>query len=230
MKTFGARDDACSKNTEASSTPDRNETSASSASDRNEASASSAPDRNETSVCSAPDRNETTSVSSAPDTKQGTEVNLHPIILYTTRPIRTGEKEGRQYHFTDETGLDAFRKAGKVIEERTYQTIAGPWTYATVDNGLDPRKTNYLAFGSDLVVPIYIDVSDKNLLTRAMHREADQENPRYKEMCRRFLADSEDFDEEKIIAAGITRRYDNNGQLGDCVAEIARTIAEYCNA
>ena len=165
------------------------------------------------------------------------------IILYTTRPIRTGEKEGRQYHFTDETGLNAFRKAGKVIEERTYQTIAGPWTYATVDNGLDPRKTNYLAigtlvsyikvrdyFGSDLVIPIYIDVSDKNLLTRAMHREADQENPRYKEMCRRFLADSEDFDEEKITAAGITRRYDNNGPLDDCVAEIARTIAEYCNA
>ena len=157
-------------------------------------------------------------VSSAPDTNESAEVNLHPIILY-------------------------FRKAGKVIEERTYQTIAGPWTYATVDNGLDPRKTNYLAigtlvsyikvrdyFGSDLVIPIYIDVSDKNLLTRAMHREADQENPRYKEMCRRFLADSEDFDEEKITAAGITRRYDNNGPLDDCVAEIARTIAEYCNA
>lgn len=63
-----------------------------------------------------------------------------------------------------------------------------------------------------------------------MHREADQENPRYKEMCRRFLADSEDFDEEKITAAGITRRYDNNGPLDDCVAEIARTIAGYCNA
>ena len=73
-------------------------------------------------------------------------------------------------------------------------------------------------------------MSDKNLLTRAMHREADQENPRYKEMCRRFLADSEDFDEEKIIAAGITRRYDNNGPLEDCVAEIARTIAEKCNS
>ena len=190
----------------------------------------------------APDMMVGTTVSSAPGTKMSTAVDLCPIILYTTRPIRTGEKEGRQYHFTDEAGLDAFRKAGKVIEERTYQTIAGPWTYATVDNGLDPRKTNYLAigtlvsyvkvrdyFGSDLVVPIYIDVSDKNLLTRAMHREADQENPRYKEMCRRFLADSEDFDEEKIIAAGITRRYDNNGQLGDCVAEIARTIAEKCN-
>jgi guanylate kinase len=222
MKTFGARDNAGAKNAAVDSAPDRNEG---------------------TSVSSAPDRNEGTSVSNAPDTKESAEVNLHPIILYTTRPIRTGEKEGRQYHFTDETGLNAFRKAGKVIEERTYQTIAGPWTYATVDNGLDPRKTNYLAigtlvsyikvrdyFGSDLVIPIYIDVSDKNLLTRAMHREADQENPRYKEMCRRFLADSEDFDEEKITAAGITRRYDNNGPLDDCVAEIARTIAEYCNA
>lgn len=46
-------------------------------------------------VSSAPDRNVDTSVSNAPDTKESAEVNLHPIILYTTRPIRTGEKEGR---------------------------------------------------------------------------------------------------------------------------------------
>ena len=83
MRTFGVRDDACTKNTEVSSAPDRNEAA---------------------SVGSTPDRNEATSVSSAPDKKQNADVNLHPIILYTTRPIRTGEKEGRQYHFTDETG------------------------------------------------------------------------------------------------------------------------------
>lgn len=164
---------------------------------------------------------------------------LRPLVLYTTRPIRTGETDGQQYHFTDEAGLSAFRKEGKVIEERTYQTIAGPWTYATVDDGLDPKNTDYLAigtlisyrkirdyFGAGLVVPLYLDVSDANLLTRAMTREGKQVNPQYKEMCRRFLADSEDFDEANISAAGITKRYDNNGPLENCIAQIQQTINE----
>lgn len=167
------------------------------------------------------------------------KIRLQPIILYTTRPIRTGEENGLQYHFTDEARLNAFRREGKVIEERTYQTIYGPWTYATVDNGLDPQNNNYLAigtlvsyrkirdyFGADLVTPLYIYVNDENLLTRAMKRESGQEQPRYKEMCRRFLADSEDFDEARIQAAGITRRYDNNGLLEDCIKEIRSTIDE----
>lgn len=168
---------------------------------------------------------------------QDPSIGLEPVILYTTRPIRTGEKEGRQYHFTDDPGLDAFRKEGKVIEERTYETIAGPWTYATVDKGLDPRKMNYLAigtlvsyrkvrdyFGPDLVVPLYIEVSDENLLIRAMKREGKQETPSYREMCRRFLADAEDFSEEKIREAGIEKRYDNNGPLEDCLNALRETV------
>ena len=168
---------------------------------------------------------------------QDPSIGLEPVILYTTRPIRTGEKEGRQYHFTDGPGLDAFRKEGKVIEERTYETIAGPWTYATVDKGLDPRKMNYLAigtlvsyrkvrdyFGPDLVVPLYIEVSDENLLIRAMKREGKQETPSYREMCRRFLADAEDFSEEKIREAGIEKRYDNNGPLEDWLNALRETV------
>ena len=169
-------------------------------------------------------------------------LNLRPLILYTTRPIRTGEEDGRQYHFTDEAGLAAFRDAGKIIEERTYQTIAGPWTYATVDYGLDPQNTDYLGigtlvsyrkirdyFGSELVVPLYLDVSDANLLARAMKRESKQQAPRYREMCRRFLADSEDFDDANILAAGITKRYDNNRPLTECLEEIASVIRSYAN-
>ena len=64
---------------------------------------------------------------------QDKELELVDLILYTTRPIRSGETDGQQYHFVDEAALDKFRAAGKVIEERTYQTIAGPWTYCTVE-------------------------------------------------------------------------------------------------
>ena len=29
------------------------------------------------------------------------ELNLHPVVLYTTRPIRKGERDGREYYFVN---------------------------------------------------------------------------------------------------------------------------------
>ena len=106
-----------------------------------------------------------------------------------------------------------------------------------MDEDIDLQKGSYIAigtlesfvklrdyYGTDRVVPLYIEVSDENLLLRAMKREKKQDVPKYKEMCRRFLTDSEDFSEEKILEAGIDRRFDNNGELSDCIAEIRRFI------
>ena len=44
-------------------------------------------------------------------------------------------------------------------------------------------------------------------------------------MCRRFLADQEDFSEEKIAAAGITKKF-QNVDLEECVEEIAEYIRQ----
>ena len=41
---------------------------------------------------------------------------LKTVVPYTTRPIRTGEKDGREYFFTTEENLQRLLKAGKVIE------------------------------------------------------------------------------------------------------------------
>ena len=46
-------------------------------------------------------------------------------------------------------------------------------------------------------------------LQRALERERRQENPKYEELCRRFLADEKDFSEEKLKEAGITKRFCN---------------------
>lgn len=48
-------------------------------------------------------------------------------------------------------------------------------------------------------MPIYIEVEDGLRLTRAIHREQKQDNPHYEEMCRRFLADSEDFQKRILL-------------------------------
>ena len=47
-------------------------------------------------------------------------------------------------------------------------------------------------------------------LSRALERERAQENPKYEEMCRRFLADQLDFSQENLDKAGITNIFNND--------------------
>ena len=52
-----------------------------------------------------------------------------------------------------------------------------------------------------------------------------QEKPKYAEMCRRFLADEEDFSEENLIKSGITERFGNE-DFTECLNKIQRYIEE----
>ena len=62
-------------------------------------------------------------------------VPLKTVVTYTTRPMRPGEKDGEEYFFVNEERLQELRDAGKVIEERLYNTVHGPWYYFTVNDG-----------------------------------------------------------------------------------------------
>lgn len=164
--------------------------------------------------------------------------DLKRLVPWTTRPMRTGETEGLEYHFTTPEGIRAFEEAGKLAEKRVYDTVFGPWTYATVDDGSISRdgKDRYLGigtlesyvklrahFGEELLFPLYIEVDDGERLRRAIAREEAQASPHFDEMCRRYLADLEDFSEEKLAEAGITRRY-RNDVLERCLADIMRDM------
>ena len=76
---------------------------------------------------------------------------------------------------------------------------------------------------ADRVVPIYIEVEDGIRLERALLREKRPENRKFKEMCSRFLADDEDFSEERLKTARITRRFIND-DLDRTVKEIREYI------
>lgn len=167
------------------------------------------------------------------------ELDLKAFVMYTTRPMRAGETPGVEYHFTDEAGLAALEEAGKVIEVRAYQTVHGVWKYFTADSAeVDLENCNYAMigtlesfrgvqgyYGADRVIPIYIEVEDGERLQRALDRERAQETPKYAEMCRRFLTDSEDFSEEEIARAGISRRFYNKN-LQECLQEIISYILD----
>lgn len=160
------------------------------------------------------------------------EENLLPVVLYTTRPMRENEENGREYHFVDRACFDKMKSEGKVIEERIYNTIHGEWIYFTSKDSIDIEKGNCIGIGTlesyvkikehfgDAVVPIYIEVEDGLRLARAVERERLQTNPKYAELCRRFLADSSDFSEEKLKEAGISRRFSNEGEIEECIDEI----------
>lgn len=150
-------------------------------------------------------------------------LGLKRMVPYTTRPIREGEKEGIEYHFVGEEELSALQAAGRVVELRAYDTVCGVWKYFTVcEEQMDLQKDSYAIigtlqswhdmcayFGRNWMVPIYIEVEDGLRLERALSRERSQANPRYAELCRRFLADAEDFSEEKLEVEGIVKRFEN---------------------
>jgi len=170
------------------------------------------------------------------------DLNLKTVVLYTTRPIRDGEIHGVEYFFTNEETLEQIRQSGNLIELRGYDTIHGVWKYFTVnDNQINLAASNYIIigtlvsyqklkdyFGEQHLVPVYIEVDDGIRLQRALDRERAQDVPKYAELCRRFLADDQDFSEENLIKAGITQRF-NNKDLKSCLEQIVSYIKADCD-
>ena len=161
------------------------------------------------------------------------------LIPYTTRPMRSGEREGAEYHFVSERELQRLRDAGKILEERSYETEFGIWRYASVDDGRIGRAGggDYLLigtlesfrklrgrFGGGQLFPLYLELPEELRLERARRREEEQEKPSWAEFWRRFSLDEQDFSEEKLREAGIVRRY-RNLEWEACVNEILADTA-----
>lgn len=167
------------------------------------------------------------------------DVPLQKIVPYTTRPIRDGEQNGVEYHFTDEVGYQELLRAGSIIESRAYNTCYGVWRYFTVaDENIDLSTRSYVLigtleayahickfYGKEQVLPVMIELDDGVRLQRALDREKAQDNPKYEEMCRRFLADAEDFSIDKMQAAGITQSFYND-DLEICLSKIVTYLKD----
>lgn len=167
------------------------------------------------------------------------QVKLQNIVPYTTRPIRAGEKDGVEYHFTDEDGFRKLQGQGRVIEDRIYNTCLGMWRYFTVaDDKMDLSGNSYIMiatleayaqirryYGEDNVLPVLIELDDSARLQRALDREKAQDHPQYEEMCRRFLADAADFSADNLEQAGIDRTFCNE-ELDKCLEEILWYLQE----
>ena len=162
---------------------------------------------------------------------------LHTIVPYTTRPMREDEQDGVEYFFVTSDIFEEMAEEEKIIEFRSYDTKCGIWTYFTADDGqIELDKYDYLIigtlesytemkryFGEDVIVPLYIEVEDGLRLSRALERERMQKEPKYAELCRRFLADSDDFSEKNLQRAEIQNRF-INADMNECLDELLQEI------
>lgn len=170
--------------------------------------------------------------------KLNEKLDFNTYIMYTTRPIREGEKEGITYHYISNEKMQRYiegKEKEKLIEYRTYQTVYGPWIYATIADEQFKTNKNMIMLGTlesynkmkeifkNELIPIYIEVEDGLRLERAIKREKQEKEPKYAELCRRFLADSKDFSEENLKKAGINKRFQNI-DLEKCINEIEKEI------
>lgn len=170
------------------------------------------------------------------------KLNVNTYVMYTTRPMREEEVDGESYIFISQEEMQQYiegTKEYKVIESRTYQTIHGPWTYATIKDNQFEIENDILMLGTlesyvkvknffendknIELIPIYIEVPDNIRLKRAIEREEKQKEPKYIELCRRFIADSKDFSEENLEKAKVIKRF-KNINLDDCISQIMQYI------
>lgn len=170
------------------------------------------------------------------------KLKINSYVMYTTRPIRDGEQDGVDYYYISDEKMEKYicgEMENELLEYRTYQTQHGPWTYAIIKDEQFKDDSDILMTGTlesytqikkriaknptISLEPIYIEVPDDIRLERAIKREKEQKEPKYAELCRRFLADTKDFSEENLTKAGITKRFQNN-DLYKCVNEITKYL------
>lgn len=163
--------------------------------------------------------------------------DLKPVITYTTRPIRVGEKEGKEYHFVTVEQLEQWKEENRVVECRCYDTVKGKWYYFTLDDGqIDFSRGNTCMittlegyeqirnfYGRERVIPLYIEVPDMLRMERSLAREKKEQKPCVAELCRRFLADEEDFSRENLERLEIINRIENIS-LEEAIFQIEKTL------
>lgn len=169
-----------------------------------------------------------------------------PIISYTTRPMREGEEQGREYNFVSKKYFEDMIANESFIEYRTYNTLVNGvpdvWYYGVLKNtnyclgkldelynyynrviilDLQGAKDFIKYAGKDNTKVIYIECDDEIRKERAKSRGSFDET----EWNRRLADDNEKFSEENL-AKIIDARVLNNGDLEETVRNVFDAINE----
>lgn len=150
--------------------------------------------------------------------EESPEFTVNEIVSCTTRPMREGEVEGKNYYFLTHEEFAERLADGTMVEA----TIFNDWCYGSClehmnEDGINigvynPEGVAILQSIPDIMVySIFVDAPDKVRLLRQLNRE---ENPDVKEIIRRFGADEADFSPDNLIDINFQYTVDNGGKYG----------------
>ena len=164
--------------------------------------------------------------------------NLIPVIPYTTRPKRSEEEDGVNYFYVTEKQLEEYERQERIIEKRQYQTVQGIWSYFTVRFDIQ-EDCDYLLittlegvqgllkhYDKDLVHVVYLNLDEKIRLLRCIERESQQAAPDYAEVCRRYLADQEDFSPKNLSVFAHFHEICTDASTDDCLKQWNKILEE----
>ena len=174
--------------------------------------------------------------------------NIVPIISTTSRPMREGEVEGREYYFRMYKECEKLLQDGMFIESRMYNTKKGSWLYGITKDSIDLKSNNeYIVIvdvqGRDTIVEYllnnnvdrdnirtyYIECSARERLLRSLSREVNSDTEQVLEMCRRLIADYEEIRKYKYTYDYVLRN-ETDRDLGKCIGCIVgeKNFRETC--
>ena len=163
-----------------------------------------------------------------------------PLISYTTRPMRGGEQQDREYHFVSNEEFEKLIENGELIEHREYDTVHGKWYYGTpnIDNDKDKdyvcikdlegaKEIINLCKEKGIETNVYVlEASDEIRTERAKERTTSFDE---EEWNRRLITDRKDFSWEKLEEVSDLIGSNHFGIIGTEYLrpdEIAKTIKE----
>lgn len=132
---------------------------------------------------------------------------FHPIVTYTTRPMRNDEIQDVTYHFISNEEFESKIDEKFFAEWKKYETAQGTWYYGTaikdIENAnndsviiLTPkgvRDLNGLGIKNMTVLYIY---SNNFTIEHRLEKRGDKEE----EICRRMSTDALDFKNAELLA------------------------------
>lgn len=139
--------------------------------------------------------------------------NIVSLTSHTTRPMRDGEVNGREYYFIDDNEFNSLYEAGMFVEVRDYEISDGThWYYGFQTTEVDEKmKQGNVIFIVDLdgyksfkeiygekVVGIFLKVDLDILINRILNRERLSWFV-VEEAVRRLKSDIERFEEVENI-------------------------------
>lgn len=154
---------------------------------------------------------------------QAAHPEYHTIISVTTRPLRSNETPGQDYHFVDKDTFFEMCDNGDMLEFTSFNG----WYYGTALQSIDVERVNigvfnpagvdHLLLNNNVDVQVfYVRAPERERLLRQLQRD---ENVNVKEVLRRFQTDLKDFSDLNFHYTNI-----NNSSLSSVSESVARIV------